>query len=153
MPGLSVVWLSWEPSQDSRQPGRAIMRPTTCYHLANIVLPVCLFAVATSSPVSIDAAENATPTTARPKTLPTSATAAESQRKQAKMKADMERKLAESKRKYDERAKALQPGQDRLREQAARYLRPQERTAPPPFNASAAPAPDECLRAFVAAGR
>src|SRR2546423_11380172 len=107
------------------------MRPPAYYHLANFVLSVCLCALATSFPVSIGAAENASPTTTRPITPPTSATAAEIQRKQAKMKADMERKLAESKRKYEERAKALKQGQERMREQAARYLRPQEHPTPP----------------------
>jgi len=67
------------------------------------------------------------------------------------MRADAEKRLAESKRKIEERRKALEPGQERLRQQASRYLQPHERTPPPPFNRSAAPAPDECLRSFVAA--
>jgi hypothetical protein len=94
-------------------------------------------------------AENSRTTTSRP----SSPTAAEIQQKQAKMKADMERRLAESKRKHEELAKRLQPGHDRLREQASRYLQPHERTAPPPFNPSAAPPPDESLKAFVAAAK
>jgi hypothetical protein len=93
------------------------------------------------------AADDTRPATSRP------LTAAEIQQKQAKMKADMERRLAESKRKHDELAKRLQPGQDRLREQAARNSQPHERTPPPPFNAAAAPSPSESLQAFVAAAK
>jgi hypothetical protein len=92
-------------------------------------------------------ADNTRPATSRP------LTAAEIQQKQAKMKADMERRLAETKRKHDELAKRLQPGQDQLREDAARYLQRHERTPPPPFNATAAPSPSESLQAFIAAAK
>jgi len=92
-------------------------------------------------------ADNTRPATSRP------LTAAEIQQKQAKMKADMERRMAESKRKHDELVKLLQPGQDRLREDVARYLQPHERTPPPPFNATAAPSPSESLQAFIAAAK
>src|SRR5438105_4611095 len=99
------------------------------------------------------AADNSRP--AAPASSPArSMTSADIQRQQAKMKADFARKDAEIKRKIDQRAKSLQPGQDELRQQAARYLNKTTPSAPlPPFNAATAPPPADCLKAFVAAGR
>src|SRR3954469_12592704 len=104
---------------------------------------LCFLATIALYTVNNHAAENTLPATTRQKPPAVPATAAEIQRKQAQMKADFERKQAHVKRKSAQDSNSLRPGQQQLREQAARYLQPHERTPTSPFNAAAAPAPDE----------
>lgn len=123
------------------------MRLTALQRLAGVTSAFA-FAICLSSGLAV--AENARPGSPR---QTTTKTAAEIQQQQAKMKAEFQRKQADIKRKHEAMAKSLQPGQDRLRQQASRYLQSHERTPPPPFNRSVAPSPDECLRAFVNAAK
>jgi hypothetical protein len=68
--------------------------------------------------------------------------------------ADANRKKTDNQRMLDEMQRKSKAVQNRLRQQGLTNVGGTlAKSDPPPFNAAAAPPPDECLKAFVAAGR
>jgi hypothetical protein len=78
-------------------------------------------------------------------------TATDFQRRQREMKANHERSVAEMQRRNGQRLKQLQLDHDRNRQRMLEQSQSQHK--PPPFYPASAPAPADCLAAYIAAAR
>jgi len=72
-----------------------------------------------------------------------------SSRPKSPTSADIERKLDQARKWADQKQRQLNPGLNPVKTKAESA----KATQPLPFNASSAPPPEDCLRAFIAAGR